>query len=261
MTNFEGDKYMGDTAEVKLMAHTQLSEEYKEHIQDLNPPLEFTSGEVVALSAIRTCYSHHKPWDIVTDEGNKYFGEKATDGFGGRESDRLFRAISSSGHTSTMEHVSFTFAIHNISRALLAQLTRHRVGMSFSVQSQRYVKLGSENRSGGFDNVMPLSVWHHPEAKQAFEDMMGDIQSWYDLLRQLGVPAEDARAVLPQAASTNLVLTANLTALIAFYSKRRKGNGAQHEIARFAEQIREAVVAVEPWTERFFDGAWHGKNK
>ena len=51
-------------------------------------------------------------------------------------------------HSSPLEHVSFSFAIEGISRACLAQLTRHRT-FKFNVQSQRYVD------GKNFDFVMP----------------------------------------------------------------------------------------------------------
>jgi thymidylate synthase (FAD) len=79
-------------------------------------------------------------------------------------------------------------------------------------------------------------------------------QKAYDALRQAGVPAEDARAVLPNAAACNLVMTANLRALLEFYSKRKPGNGAQAEIANLAEALKDAVISVEPWTKPFFEG-------
>jgi thymidylate synthase (FAD) len=172
--------------------------------------------------------------------------------------------IVASKHTSTLEGISFTFAIEGVSRALLAQLTRHRVGFSYSVQSQRYVKFGSGDRSGGFDYVIPDSV--NDETKYVIEDdeliesveifalAMKFAQESYDALRKAGVPAEDARAVLPNAAACNLVMTANLRALLEFYSKRKPGNGAQAEIASLAEALKDAVISVEPWTKPFFEG-------
>ncbi|MDK2920266.1 MAG: thymidylate synthase, partial [Candidatus Petromonas sp.] len=44
------------------------------------------------------------------------------------------------GHESPVEHVSFTFGVEEVSRVLTHQLVRHRVGCSYSQQSQRYVK-------------------------------------------------------------------------------------------------------------------------
>lgn len=252
---------------VKLLAHTQLSDNLFDDLYFVDEG--YTDGQAIALTAIRTCYSPGKPSEIVAKEGAKYFGNKATDGEGGSEADRLFRHIVRSKHTSTLEHLSFTFAIEGVSRALLAQLTRHRVGFSFSVQSQRYVRFGSGDKSGGFDYVVPESV--KTSEKQAlinagteydyldtveklFEEIMDSAQEYYDRLRECGIPAEDARAVLPNAASTNLVMTANLTALLGFYAKRKPGNGAQAEISQLAEELKDAVIAVEPWTKQFFEG-------
>ncbi|WP_226568170.1 FAD-dependent thymidylate synthase [Bacillus stratosphericus] len=260
---------------VQLLAHTMITEKFAKsfglnesetELTDVGELFrnEATDGQAIALSAIRTCYSANKPSEIVAKEGAKYFGNSATDGGSGTDADRLFRQIVASKHTSTLEHLTFTFAIEGVSRALLAQLTRHRAGFSFSVQSQRYVKMGSGNKSGGFDYVVPEKVTgdkiavecadYDLTADDVFADAMMHAQESYDLLRKAGVPAEDARAVLPQAAATNLVMTVNLRALLDFYAKRRRGNGAQAEIADLAEALCRAVTEVEPWTAQFFKG-------
>lgn len=239
---------------VLLLAHTQLSDSFLASILDADVFEDVSNGKTVALTAIRTCYSANKPSEIVALEGEKYFKREATDGEGGTEADRLIRHIVSSKHLSTLEHISFTFAVEGISRALLAQLTRHRVGFSYSVQSQRYCRFGSDDKSGGFKYVIPPSIEKNDHAYRVYELAMVEIQNIYDELRYLGVPPEDARFVLPQATTCNLVMTANLRALLDFYSKRRKGRGAQWEIVELAERLRDAVVAVEPWTDAFFEG-------
>ncbi|AYK09197.1 FAD-dependent thymidylate synthase [Brevibacillus laterosporus] len=251
---------------VKLISHTQLSEEFYNSFDILDEFLGYegnqhdrwgaTDGQAVALTAIRTCYSANKPSEIVVLEGDKYFGQPASDDEGGTEADRLFRHITRSGHTSTLEHLTFTFVIEGVSRALLAQLTRHRVGFSYSVQSQRYVRMGSSDKTGGFDYVVPRSINEKgEEALAVFRASMRALQADYDALREVGVPPEDARMVLPNAAATSLVMTANLRALLDFYSKRRKGRGAQWEIAELAEQLRREVTKAEPWTAPYFDVA------
>lgn len=242
---------------VVLLAHTQLDYDLAVDMfsKSIENRFEYTDGQAVALTAIRTCYSPNKPSEIVAEEGAKYFGKQASDGGKGTDADRLFRMIVRSGHTSTLEHLTFTFAIEGVSRALLAQLTRHRVGFSFSVQSQRYVRLGSNDRSGGMDYVVPHSVKGKVGAEAIFHAAMKAAQIDYDSLRDAGIPAEDARAVLPNAVATNLVMTVNLRSLLSFYEKRRKGKGAQHEITELAEALRKAVVEVEPWTEQFFEEA------
>ncbi|USL89274.1 thymidylate synthase [Bacillus phage vB_BceS_LY1] len=241
---------------VKLLAHSQVSQEFVSELCDAEQTsllINNHPGKMIALSAIRTCYSPNKPSEVVIKEGKKYFGTKAKEGTGS-EADRLIRFIRSSGHTSTLEHISFTFAIEGVSRALLAQLTRHRVGFSFSVQSQRYVKQSTDSRHGGFDYVIPEKVENSEDAERIFVQAMSKAQMAYDMLILAGVPQEDARAVLPNAATCNLVMTANLTALLGFYEKRKPGNGAQKEITDLAVALRNKVVETEPWTGELFDG-------
>lgn len=241
---------------VMLIGKTEMSRKFFDKLEAENPDIliailhDSLDSQAIALTAIRTCYSANKPTEIVAKEGEKYFNRDATDGEGGKEADRLIRHIIRSKHTSTLEHISYTFAIEGLSRSALAQLTRHR-HFSFSVQSQRYVKFGSDDRSGGFGYVVPWSLDEH-DAK-IFREQMEHIQEAYDTLRAAGVPAEDARFVLPNAAATNLVLTGNLRAILEFYSKRKPGRGAQHEIARLAEEIRREVVDADPWTKALFD--------
>ncbi|MGG0793155.1 FAD-dependent thymidylate synthase [Brevibacillus laterosporus] len=262
------------TMRVSLLAHSQLSEGFRREL--VEAPFFYTDGQVISLTSTRTCYSANIPSNIVMQEGEKYFGRKATDGNQGNEADRLMRQIFASKHLSVTEHLTFTFAIEGVSRALLAQLTRHRVGFSFSVQSQRYVRMGSSDKTGGFDYVVPPSlngkdtdssrgtgfdeetgdlIFRKITALEEFEEAMSTLQSVYDRLRRAGVPPEDARMVLPNAAATNLVMTANLRALLDFYGKRRKGRGAQWEIAELAEQLRREVTKAEPWTAPYFEVA------
>ncbi|MGX5581912.1 FAD-dependent thymidylate synthase [Bacillus cereus] len=239
---------------VTLLAHTQVSDEFKKSLPIYHGNPDYTDGQAVALTAIRTCYSPNKPSEIVSLEGGKYFGSKATDGKEGTEADRLIRHIVKSGHTSTLEHITFTFTLEGVSRALLAQLTRHRVGFSYSVQSQRYVKFSSNSKSGGFDYVVPEKV-KDKGYDDMYDAMMDEIQQMYDSLIGMGIPQEDARSVLPQSATCNLVLTVNLRALLDFFSKRgRKNSGAQAEISQLAKELKEKVCQVEPWVSAFFGG-------
>lgn len=255
---------------VEIIAHTQLSEKFiyehgtigwydpEKKIAGVN---EFEDTQALALIAIRTCYSHLYPTEILEKEGEKYFSNAATDGEGGKEADRLFRHITRSGHTSTLEHINYTFAIEGVSRSLLAQLTRHR-HLSFSVQSQRYVRMGSEDKIGGFEIISPPSLEGKystanggADAGEVYMNFMSYAQACYDELRHIGVPAEDARMVLPNAAACNMVMTGNLRSLLDFYAKRQKGKGAQWEIAELAERIKEEVVGADPWLEPYFGGA------
>ncbi|KAF0193593.1 MAG: thymidylate synthase (FAD) [Bacillota bacterium] len=154
--------------------------------------------EVVAAAA-RLCYSAS---DIGTIR-ERLGGSRARD---------LVLKLLNLGHESPLEHVSFTFGIEEVSRALSHQLVRHRIA-SYSQQSQRYVKMG------GFSYVLPPSIAENKEARQKFEQLMGDLQESYgDLLRV--VPAEDARYILPNACTTKLIATFNARSLYNFFTLR-----------------------------------------
>jgi len=230
---------------VKLIGHTQLSEnmfnEFKDTFEEGT-----TDAQVISLMAVRSCYSHKTACEVLETEGKKYLGN------GAKESKRLMDHIVKSKHLSTCEHVNFVFAVEGVSRALLSQVTRHRQ-LSFSVQSQRYNKFSSNSRSGGFDYVEPETIKNNVQAKDIMIKYMNDIQDMYDDLIALGIPQEDARSVLPNAATCNLVTSGNLRAWLEFYKKRKPGNGAQKEIAEFAEAIKNEIISVEPWTKDYFE--------
>lgn len=140
------------------------------------------------------------------------------------------------GHLSVTEHASFTFAVEGVSRALLAQLTRHRIA-SFSVQSQRYVSMAD-----GFDYVIPPSISALGEAQEReFIRQMDTMHAWYcQWQEKLGGAGEaanqDARFVLPNAAATRLVMTMNARELMHFF-ELRCCNRAQWEIREMAWQM------------------------
>ncbi len=156
--------------------------------------------------------------------------------------------IMASGHTSPVEHVSFTFALSGVSRALTHQLVRHRIA-SYSQQSQRYVD-GSH-----FDYIMPPAIAQHPESAERFTQIMEMIGEGYRDLKALLEAAgrkgstvnEDARFVLPQATTTNIVVTMNCRTLLNFF-EHRCCTRAQWEIRHVANAMlalcREVLPAV-----------------
>lgn len=148
----------------------------------------------------------------------------------------IARACARSGHMSVWEHISFTFRIEQVSRSLLAQLTRHR-HFSFSVRSQRYC----DARQDGY--IRPIGLG--PEADTVLREGCLAAFNKYTQLREMGIAAEDARAVLPNAASTELVLTANARALVEA-SRLRLCSRAQGEIRELFREMRRAVAPYAP---------------
>lgn len=148
---------------------------------------------------------------------------------------RIVKGCKATGHRSVLEHISFTFKVSGVSRALLAQLSRHR-HISLSVQSQRYVSMDN------FDYVNPFDEQHGGDV---FNDMMCNIANDYKLLKNLGAANEDARAVLPNACCTKLYVTINARSLIEM-SHLRLCNRAQSEIRSMFQLIKSQVANVCP---------------
>ncbi|MBQ2134470.1 MAG: FAD-dependent thymidylate synthase [Phascolarctobacterium sp.] len=180
--------------------------------------------KTVAMSA-RLCYS---------PIGAAQLEEKMSD----EQAAKLVRKLVGMGHYSPMEHVTFTFAIEGVSRVLTHQLVRHRIA-SYSQQSQRYVK------EHNFETIMPPSIAARPEAKEKFEKLMGEIQDLYNEFVDMGVLAEDARYVLPNAAETKIVCTFNVRSLMNFF-KLRCCTRAQWEIRQLAEKMLAECKKVAP---------------
>lgn len=158
---------------------------------------------------------------------------------------RLINFLMKSRHLSTLEHCSVTYAVSGVSRALLAQYSRHRIGVSLSVQSQRYVSVKGD-RVGQFSYVTPPSI-QNAGMEDRFVAAMEQIQKAYDDLVAGGVPIEDARFVLPNSAVTNFVTTLNLRSLLDLYEKRVLVKGAQWEIRELIQRMAHLLAEHEPW--------------
>ena len=154
--------------------------------------------------------------------------------------EKVLATIMRSGHFSTLEHASYTFAIEGVSRALTHQLVRHRLA-SFNQQSQRYVSY-----QNGLDTIKPASIENNEAAEAVFDRAVDAcVQAYQELLDQ-GIPAEDARYLLPNAAETKIVVTMNVRELLHFFSVRCC-NRAQWEIRELACRMLELAAPTAPF--------------
>ncbi len=179
----------------------------------------------VVATAARLCYSPRaagEVWAEFTPEKQEEFLGKLT----------------AYGHFSPYEHVSFTFAIFGVSRALSHQLVRHRIA-SYSQRSQRYIDEAS------FGVVLPPTVEADPAAKDEFERVIAEIRKGYQRLTALGIPKEDARYLLPNACQTHLIMTMNARSLLHFLALRCCRR-AQWEIRELAWKARAEARKVAP---------------
>jgi thymidylate synthase (FAD) len=193
--------------------------------------------EPLIYTACRTCYSELEPDEIF---------RRAVDGeIDAAKMRKLISAVIESGHGSTIEHIVFTFGISGVSRTLSHQLVRHRAGVAFDQQSQRYVKFK------GPATLLPMTIAEgDPAMRERYEDQVAGSLDLYGDMLAAGVPGEDARFVFPNATRTNLVMTANLRALIHM-SGLRLCTMAQWEIRRLFQLIRHEIFAVSPFLGTF----------
>lgn len=149
---------------------------------------------------------------------------------------RIAKGCAKTGHMSVFEHAYFTFHVSGISRACLAQLSRHR-HISLSVRSQRYC---DESTAGA---IIPNSL--SEEQEQILMQTYSEEFDKYQVLRAAGMAQEDARMVLPNGCETELYLSANARALIEA-SHLRLCTRAQDEIRVMFSKMKKEVEQVSP---------------
>ena len=186
--------------------------------------------QTVALAA-KLCYSGDGIDELIEKIGDK-------------DNAKFINILTKMNHFSPFEHASFTFAIEGVSRALLAQITRHRIA-SFSVRSQRYVS------EGEFNYVVPpaieaLGADAAAKYRSQMEQMLVWYREWQTALGDSGEKSnEDARFVLPNACETKMIVTMNARELMHFF-ELRCCNRAQWEIRGIAWQMLSEVIKVAP---------------
>lgn len=196
--------------------------------------------EKVVAAAAKLCYSKA---DIDT----------IMDGLTDEKVTKFLSTLVERGHMSPFEHASFTFGIEDVSRNLLAQLSRHRIA-SLSVMSQRYVH-------DNFGAVVPEAIKENAGCNDIYTQAIEAMFNIYDGLTEKlqdqyiseGMDkkaaekkaTEDARYVLPGATCTKLILTMNARELMHFFNLRCCFR-AQQEIREMADEMLRQVKEVAP---------------
>ena len=208
----------------------------------------------IMWTAARTCYSEKSPIEIW-NESHKFEGEGIYDlkevlDYTEKKW-KLVKKVLDSGHLSIAEFCSFTFVIEGVSRSLLAQITRHRAGVVFAVQSQRYVEFKEsfdtiselfENPKTDKDEDYLISVANKYFVGVTKDNYRMYIQAFLSYLQgiKLGMKPEDARAFLPNATKTNITMSINLRELM-HVAGLRMCMKAQAEIRHLFGCIKQEV--------------------
>lgn len=150
---------------------------------------------------------------------------------------------------SSWEFIDYVFEIQDVTRAFTHQFVRTRTG-SYAQQTMRMLE------KKGFTHLTPDTVKENATAYNIYEDCMDTIQRAYDDMLDLGIPAEDARGVLPTNIHTNIIAKFNLRT-IAEMAKSRTGGRTQSEYRDVFDAMSKAVIDVHPWAELFlFPDRW-----
>ena len=185
--------------------------------------------EGIVVAAIRQCYS---------SVGAKELKEKTSD----EVKKRLIRQVIDSGHMSTLEHASFTFAIDGVSRVTEIHLIRHRIA-SFSIQSGRYVKRG--DAAYKIPPKIKALKETNKELYKKYLKHLDNAQELYNELTEAKIKAEDARFCQPQSVQVKIVMTMNARELLHFF-KLRTCVRAQWEVQEIARQMMALVKKKAP---------------
>lgn len=181
--------------------------------------------ELVIANCATTCYDSN-PKDIEASR-------------------KMIRSLAKAGHEAMIEHAHATFKLSGVSRVLTHELVRHRL-FSFAQRSQRYVK---ENKpSYVVPDVLVDDNSANPiigKAKQTFDSAMNFAWNAYSELLKLGLKPEDARFVLPNACTTEIIVSGNFREYRNFL-KLRLGLRAQWEIRKAANIILDKLYEIAP---------------
>jgi thymidylate synthase ThyX len=109
----------------------------------------------------------------------------------------------------------------------------------WSGNSQRFSAVEKE------DFIIPHSIQSNPEALEVYQSVLKASIGAFKRLKELEVPKEDARFVLPQSIGTKLVITANARSLMHFFFLRM-ATQAQWEIRELAELMLAECRKVAP---------------
>jgi thymidylate synthase (FAD) len=182
-----------------------------------------TDGERLAEFAGRLCYM---------SQGNP----------AKRETREYIENIKKQGHGSVLEHANYSLLLEGVSRSLTHELVRHRAGFAYSQLSQRYV----DESQASF--VVPPAILGDEALEQAWKGQVESAQALYvelvgklmerygwvpDKVHRRKMAREAARAVLPNATETKIVVTGNARAWRTML-ELRSSEGAELEIRRLA---------------------------
>jgi len=146
---------------------------------------------------------------------------------------------------SSWEFLDYTFLIEGVSRAFTHQFVRNRQG-SYAQQTMRMLDVSD------FEYITGPTLEFDSQASRLYHDMMATINATYQELMELGIPAEDARGILPTNICTNIMVKYNLRTLAELIASRSSPR-TQGEFREVMGAMYDAVIEVHPWAVLFLN--------
>jgi len=241
------DGYIDDVSYLEIMEPISFGDHHVKGLPDLLAPLEDSTAYRVDQQVDAYLAGDSDTLNDVTlvEAKTRAFIEKQL----------------SRGHFGLWEHPQITFAIEGVSRALMAQLTRHR-HLTFDIQSMRYANFSdadvvvpasirSEDHVSRETGLVELSDSMQAYVRDVYEGAVSRSFDAYDELVQHGVPKEDARMVLPLGTKVNITVSGNARAFLHLLNIRGKAD-AQWEIRELAAELEEHLYQWMPYTVNWF---------
>lgn len=199
----------------------------------------------------------------------------------------IIRTLINKGHFGPFEHPQISFEIKGVSRSLMAQITRHRPGITFDIQSQRYVdftektveqlfkmpqsalEVDTDNRSPDSRSIEEILEENDLESEEELQRMREEIMREgyeenlrrYRKLRKLGMPPEDARFGLPIGSKVNISTSMNARTLLHIADMRAQAD-AQWEVAELTKTMLDLAEEWMPITFGYYrEEMIHRKNR
>ena len=133
---------------------------------------------------------------------------------------KIIKGVGKRGHLSTYEHCMIS-ARFVTDCGILAELTRHRTGIGFSVESTRYCNYTDDDKfNTGIKVIMPYDIIGNPEAEAIWIKGINDMETAYNALTALGIKTDSTRSVLAKAVKTDIIVTANIREWLHIFDVR-----------------------------------------
>lgn len=150
----------------------------------------------------------------------------------------LIGKVTSSGHTSTLEHCYYNLAFSNVSVVVEQFMIEFRLA-SFTVQSRRYVDFS--------DCGYHIPDFNDKAVEKKYTEHMDYLFSEYQYLVDNGVAKEDARFVLPYCFKSNFFCSLNARELILVIKSMIYGRGSKYpELKEIGLSLYEQCKELTP---------------